>query len=57
MTTAVDLSLDAMNAAGFFEAIGGQARLKKRAELSDSWDPRPVTMSGSRRLQPAGLRD
>uniref|UniRef100_UPI003F9CC5A0 DUF1156 domain-containing protein n=1 Tax=Rhodoblastus sp. TaxID=1962975 RepID=UPI003F9CC5A0 len=40
MTNALNLSLDAMNAAGFFEAIGGAARLKKRGELDDDWDPR-----------------
>jgi putative DNA methylase len=37
MTNASNLSLDAMNAAGFFEAVGGKARLKKRGELSDDW--------------------
>jgi putative DNA methylase len=39
MTTAVDLALSAMNAAGFFEATGGKARLKRRDELPNSWDP------------------
>jgi len=40
MTNAVNLSLDAMNAAGFFEAKGGSARLKKRGELNEDWDPK-----------------
>jgi putative DNA methylase len=40
MTNALNLSLDAMNAAGFFEARSGIARLKKRVELPDAWDPR-----------------
>jgi len=40
MTNAVNLSLDAMNAAGFFEAKGGDARLKKRSELPDAWNPK-----------------
>ena len=39
MTNAVDVSLDGMNAAGFFEASGGSARLLKRDELPDEWDP------------------
>ena len=39
MTTAVDVSLDGMNAAGFFEARGGDARLLKRDELPNDWDP------------------
>lgn len=39
MTNAVDISLDGMNAAGFFEAHGGSARLLKRSELPDDWDP------------------
>jgi putative DNA methylase len=39
MTNAVDLSLDGMNAVGFFEARGGDARLLKRNELPDDWDP------------------
>ena len=28
-----------MNAAGFFEAAAGKARLKRRDELFNSWDP------------------
>ena len=39
MTNAVDVSLDGMNAAGFFVADGGDARLLKREELPDDWDP------------------
>lgn len=39
MTNAVDVSLDGMNSAGFFLAEGGIARLLKREELQDSWDP------------------
>jgi putative DNA methylase len=39
MTNAVDVSLDGMNAAGFFLADGGIARLLKREELPDDWDP------------------
>ena len=39
MTNAVDVSLDGMNAAGFFEASGGSARLLKRDELADDWEP------------------
>jgi putative DNA methylase len=39
MTNAVDVSLDGMNAAGFFLADGGVARLLKREELPDDWDP------------------
>jgi putative DNA methylase len=39
MTNAVDVSLDGMNAAGFFLADGGAARLLKREELPDNWDP------------------
>jgi putative DNA methylase len=39
MTNAVDVSLDGMNAAGFFLADGGVARLLKRDELPDDWDP------------------
>lgn len=39
MTNAVDVSLDGMNAAGVFEARGGDARLLKREELSNNWDP------------------
>ena len=38
MTNAVNVSLDGMNAAGFFLADGGVARLLKR-ELPDDWDP------------------
>jgi putative DNA methylase len=38
MTNAVNVSLDGMNAVGFFEARGGDARLLKREELPD-WDP------------------
>ena len=38
MTNAVDLSLDGMNAAGFFLADGGVARLLRREELPDDWD-------------------
>lgn len=39
MTNAVNLSLGAMVAAGFFEASGGKARLKKRTELPAAWNP------------------
>jgi putative DNA methylase len=39
MTNAVDVSLDGMNAAGFFLADGGVARLLKREELPEDWDP------------------
>jgi putative DNA methylase len=39
MTNAVNLSLDGVNAAGFFMADGGVARLLKRDELPDDWDP------------------
>ena len=39
MTNAVDVSLDGMNAAGVFEARGGDARLLKREELPNNWDP------------------
>ena len=39
MTNAVAISLDDMKAAGFFEARGGDARLLKRDELPDHWDP------------------
>lgn len=39
MTNAVNVSLDGMNAVGFFEARGGDARLLKRNELPDDWDP------------------
>jgi putative DNA methylase len=39
MTNAVDISLDGMNEAGFFLADGGVARLLKREELPDDWDP------------------
>jgi putative DNA methylase len=39
MTNAVNTSLDGMNAAGFFAARGGDARLLKRHELPDDWDP------------------
>jgi putative DNA methylase len=39
MTNAVDVSLDGMNAAGFFRADGGVARLLKREELPEDWDP------------------
>jgi putative DNA methylase len=39
MTNAVDVSLDGMNAAGVFEARGGDARLLKREELPNHWDP------------------
>jgi putative DNA methylase len=45
MTNAVNLSLDAMNAAGFFEAASGKARLKKRNELPHSWDPKTAKRS------------
>jgi putative DNA methylase len=46
MTNAVNLSLDGMNSAGFFLADGGVARLLKREELPDDWDPkdRPPTV-------------
>ena len=39
MTNAVNVSLDGMKGAGFFEAKGGDARLLKREELPDDWDP------------------
>lgn len=39
MTNAVDLSVDGMNATGFFLADGGIARLLRREELEDRWDP------------------
>jgi putative DNA methylase len=39
MTNAVNVSLNDMNEAGFFEAKGGDARLLKREELPDDWDP------------------
>lgn len=39
MTNAVNVSLDGVKAAGFFEAKGGDARLLKREELPDGWDP------------------
>ncbi|MCK1632647.1 DUF1156 domain-containing protein [Bradyrhizobium sp. 162] len=39
MTNAVNISLDGVKAAGFFEARGGDARLIRRSELPDDWDP------------------
>lgn len=39
MTNAVNVSLDGVKSAGFFEAKGGDARLLKREELLDNWDP------------------
>jgi adenine-specific DNA methylase len=39
MTNAVNVSLDGMKGTGFFEAKGGDARLRKREELPDNWDP------------------
>lgn len=39
MTNAVDVSLNGMNAAGFFDASGGTARLLKRDELPEGWEP------------------
>jgi len=39
MTNAVDISLDGMKAAGFFAAHAGNARLLKRDELADDWNP------------------
>jgi putative DNA methylase len=39
MTNAVNVSLDGMNAGGFFLADGGVARLLRREELPDDWDP------------------
>lgn len=39
MTNAVDLSVDGMNGTGFFLADGGVARLLRREELEDHWDP------------------
>jgi putative DNA methylase len=39
MTNAINISLDGMNAAGFFLADGGIARLLRREELPDNWDP------------------
>jgi putative DNA methylase len=39
MTNAVDVSLDGVSMAGVFEARGGDARLLKREELPNNWDP------------------
>lgn len=39
MTNAVNVSLEGLNAAGFFEARAGAARLLKRDELPDKYDP------------------
>jgi putative DNA methylase len=39
MTNAVNVSLDGVKGAGFFSAKGGDARLLKREELPDNWDP------------------
>ena len=39
MTNAVNVSLDGVKGSGFFEAKGGTARLLKRNELSDNWEP------------------
>jgi putative DNA methylase len=39
MTNAVNVSLDGVKSAGFFEATGGHARLIRRNELPDDWDP------------------
>ncbi|MGJ4924379.1 DUF1156 domain-containing protein [Bradyrhizobium oligotrophicum] len=39
MTNAVNVSLNGMNEAGFFEARGGAARLLRRDELPDDWEP------------------
>jgi putative DNA methylase len=39
MTNAVNVSLDGVKGAGFFEARGGDARLLKRNELPDNWVP------------------
>ncbi|MCA1470324.1 DUF1156 domain-containing protein [Bradyrhizobium sp. IC3195] len=39
MTNAVNVSLDRVRGAGFFEAKGGDARLLRRDELPDDWDP------------------
>jgi putative DNA methylase len=39
MTNAVDLSIDGMNATGFFLADDGVARLFRREELPDDWEP------------------
>lgn len=39
MTNAVNVSLDGIRRSGFFEARGGNARLLKRDELPDDWDP------------------
>lgn len=39
MTNAVNVSLDGVKGASFFEAKGGDARLLKREELPDDWDP------------------
>ncbi|WP_316202611.1 MULTISPECIES: DUF1156 domain-containing protein [unclassified Bradyrhizobium] len=39
MTNAVNVSLDGVKGAGFFEARGGGARLLKREELPNKWDP------------------
>jgi putative DNA methylase len=39
MTNAVNISINDMNATGFFLADGGVSRLLKREELLDNWDP------------------
>ena len=39
MTNAVNVSLNGVKGAGFFEAEGGDARLLKRNELPDNWEP------------------
>jgi putative DNA methylase len=39
MTNAVNVSLEGVKGTGFFEARGGDARLLKREELPDNWDP------------------
>ncbi|MCS3726181.1 DUF1156 domain-containing protein [Bradyrhizobium betae] len=39
MTNAVNVSLDGLNAAGFFSARSGGARLLRRDELPNAWDP------------------
>jgi len=39
MTNAVNVSLDGVKGAGFFEAKSGAARLLKRDELPENWDP------------------
>lgn len=50
MTNAVNLPLDAMNAAGFFEASGGKARLLSREDITKkrAWRTREFAQFGKR---------